>query len=277
MRKNVIYELFICILSVISVVFAIIDIASGLPQHLIIVDRIIYCIFVTDYLIRFIKDNEKKYFFKHNIIDLVAIIPFNSAFRALRITKSFRVFRLAKLSKLAKLSRLASVSGRLLSKSKRFLNTNGFKYMLISAGVLILVGGSLITYFEKMSFADGIWWAFVTTTTVGYGDISPSSSAGRIIACILMLVGIGLIGSLTSTITTFFMRTPNTLPDINDDKIQMVKILYDELSDDEKDAFKKSSNRFSLSDSFLSDTPFHIWIGKLLFISVYYSCATKVR
>lgn len=239
MRKNVIYELFICILSVISVVFAIIDIASGLPQHLIIVDRIIYCIFVTDYLIRFIKDNEKKYFFKHNIIDLVAIIPFNSAFRALRITKSFRVFRLAKLSKLAKLSRLASVSGRLLSKSKRFLNTNGFKYMLISAGVLILVGGSLITYFEKMSFADGIWWAFVTTTTVGYGDISPSSSAGRIIACILMLVGIGLIGSLTSTITTFFMRTPNTLPDINDDKIQMVKILYDELSDDEKDAFKK--------------------------------------
>lgn len=239
MRKKVIYEILICILSVISVIFAIVDIASRLPQYLIAVDRVIYFIFVADYLIRFIKDNDKKYFFKHNVIDLVAIIPFNSAFRVLRVTKSFRVFRLAKLSKLAKLSRLASVSGRLLSKSKRFLNTNGFKYMLISAGVLILIGGSLITYFEKMSFADGIWWAFVTTTTVGYGDISPSSSAGRIIACILMLVGIGLIGSLTSTITTFFMRTTDSISDINDEKIQMVKILYDKLSDDEKDVFKE--------------------------------------
>lgn len=60
-------------------------------------------------------------------------------------------------------------------------------------------------YLEKMSFQDALWWSFVTTTTVGYGDLSPVTGLGRIVAAVLMLVGIGLIDSLTSSITTFFI------------------------------------------------------------------------
>jgi len=44
-----------------------------------------------------------------------------------------------------------------------------------------------------MSFSDALWWSFVTTTTVGYGDLSPVSGTGRFIASLLMIVGIGLI------------------------------------------------------------------------------------
>ena len=51
---------------------------------------------------------------------------------------------------------------------------------------------------------DALWWAFVTSTTVGYGDISPSTGAGRIVAVILMLMGIGLVSMLTGTIATYF-------------------------------------------------------------------------
>jgi voltage-gated potassium channel len=50
---------------------------------------------------------------------------------------------------------------------------------------------------EKMDLNDAIWWAFVTATTVGYGDISPASPGGRIVAVVLMLVGIGFISTLT--------------------------------------------------------------------------------
>lgn len=76
--------------------------------------------------------------------------------------------------------------------------------MVAASAACIITGGILIHFTEGMSFADGIWWAFVTATTVGYGDISPSTLSGRIIASVLMIVGIGLIGSLTSTITALF-------------------------------------------------------------------------
>lgn len=52
---------------------------------------------------------------------------------------------------------------------------------------------------------DSLWWAIATTTTVGYGDISPHTEIGRVVAVVLMLLGIGLIGSVTSTVTAFFL------------------------------------------------------------------------
>lgn len=236
MKRNI-YEFFICILAVISVIFAIVDITNGLPDYVKIIDQIIYIIFVIDYFTRFIASNNKKEFIKKNIFDLIAIIPVNSAFRAFKAFKAFRLVKITKLAKLSKLSRLFTVSSRLLSKCQRFLNTNGFKYIIIVSCMLIVVGGTLISFFEGMSFTDGIWWAFVTTTTVGYGDISPSTGAGRVIACILMITGIGLIGSLTSSITSYFMNDNNS-GEISNDKINMVLKLYDELNDSEKEEFK---------------------------------------
>lgn len=235
--KKIIYEIFICILAVVSVIFAIIDITKGLADYIKIIDDIIYIIFVADYIIRFAISKNKKRFVKDNIFDLIAIIPVNSAFRVFRTFKAFRLMKLAKLTKLTKLSRLFAVSSRLLNKCQKFLNTNGFKYVLAVSCILVMVGGTLISFFEGMSFTDGLWWAFVTTTTVGYGDISPSTGAGRIIACILMITGIGLIGSLTSSITSYFMKD-NSSEEISNDKINMVLKLYDELNTSEKEQFK---------------------------------------
>ena len=111
--------------------------------------------------------------------------------------------------------------------------------MLMLCITLIIIGSVCIMFFEQMSFSDAIWWSFVTTTTVGYGDISPSSIGGRIVATILMLAGIGLIGSLTSTITTFFMHgaSSNT---VSTDKVDMVLTMYNSLSDEEKELFKNN-------------------------------------
>jgi voltage-gated potassium channel len=52
---------------------------------------------------------------------------------------------------------------------------------------------------------NSLWWAIATTTTVGYGDISPHTEVGRFVAVALMILGIGLIGSVTSTVTAFFV------------------------------------------------------------------------
>ena len=140
--------------------------------------------------------------------------------------------------KFTKLLKVSSLSARGLSKTKKFLNVNGFKYVLLATFIAILLGTIGMMNFENMNFQDALWWSFVTATTVGYGDLSPSTGAGRIIASFLMLVGIGLIGSLTSTITSFFLSN-NDETIINSDKIDMVKTLYDKLSESEKEDFIK--------------------------------------
>ncbi len=56
-----------------------------------------------------------------------------------------------------------------------------------------------------MTFSDALWWNMVTTTTVGYGDISPETPGGRILAGILMIVGIGFLGMVTGSVATCFV------------------------------------------------------------------------
>lgn len=234
---TVIYEIVFGILAIISVIFAIIDIRSGLSSWQQYVDLSIWIIFVIDYAARLILSKSKNIFIKNNVLDLIAIIPFNSA---LRILRSFKFLRLLKFMKILKMARLIALLGRFFKKIKTFLDINGFKYILLFSIVLIFIGGLSISYIENKTLSDGIWWAFVTTTTVGYGDISPSTNIGRIIACILMIVGVGLIGSLTSTITSYFMKFGSKQETyISNDKVNMVLKLYNELNDNEKDIFNK--------------------------------------
>jgi len=93
---------------------------------------------------------------------------------------------------------------------KEILGRRGLVYTTAITTFLILVGGGGLAILEpqtvKGGYGDGIWWAIVTASTVGYGDISPSTLPGRIIAVLLMLVGIGLMSTLAASITTYFVQ-----------------------------------------------------------------------
>ena len=220
------YDITTGILALFAVSLAIIDMDRGLNEWQRIADNIVLAVFVVDYVVRLCVAKNKKIFFKENIFDLVAIFPFSSFFRAFRIV---RLAKLAKLVKLSKMSRLVSYSLRLLKRVRAFLDTNGFKYVLALSCGLVAIGGVAIHFAEGMELSDGFWWAFVTTTTVGYGDISPSTATGRAIAIILMITGIGLIGSLTSTITSFFLNLKPENPEHKDEILSVVRTQLDDL------------------------------------------------
>ena len=79
-------------------------------------------------------------------------------------------------------------------------------YYIFSSNSCIILFSSILSVVEEKSFSDSLWWALVTVTTVGYGDIVPVSLFGKWIAVLLMLVGIGTIGMLTSALTNFFCK-----------------------------------------------------------------------
>src|SRR5690242_20249076 len=85
--------------------------------------------------------------------------------------------------------------------------------VLIAAGATLMLGAWLVLLFEENAkgsnipnYPDALWWAMVTVTTVGYGDRFPVTSGGRDVAIVLMLVGIGLIGVLTATVASVFIK-----------------------------------------------------------------------
>jgi len=181
-------------------IFEIIDLSVN-PYF--IIDIIILGIFIFDYVLRFILSKNKLSFIKSNIPDLLAIIPLNSLFSFFRV---FRLLKFTRLLKLTKLLRLYGFIGKIKNKLDRFLHTNGFIYMIYISLTLILSSSFIMMYVEKQSFFDALWWSIVTCTTVGYGDISPATPFGRVVAIFLMIFGIGFISMLTGTITTFFSQ-----------------------------------------------------------------------
>lgn len=227
------------LLSLIVVAIAVIQFSVEIPPNinkvLEITDFIIWVLFVIDYVLRLMIAQNKKHFLIHHKIDLITILPFNSLFRIARL------FKITRLMKLLKLTKGIVFLNKFSDQLKLFLKTNNFHYMLITTVITIFIGAGLISIAENMKFDDALWWSYVTATTVGYGDISPSTSIGRIIASILMIVGIGFLGMLTSTISMFFLTRKSKLS-YKDEMIENIKNKLDDidsLSDEDIDDIGK--------------------------------------
>ena len=214
--------LLLALISVVLVIFGFMDVIDLHNPPYNIIDLMIWIVFIVDYLWRFFTSKEKFRFIIDNIFDLLAILPSNAIFTVFRLGRIFRLARLTKLLKLTRLLRVVGLTGKLEKKVGKLLRTNGLLYIFYLNSFIVLVGSSILSVVEEKSFSDSLWWALVTVTTVGYGDIVPASIFGKWLAVLLMLVGIGTIGMLTSALTNFFVK------DNPDEQIKLDK-LQDEL------------------------------------------------
>ncbi|MBO0588589.1 potassium channel family protein [Sporosarcina sp. E16_8] len=192
MKKiTITYEILMLILVIVSLLFAFSE-----NEQIVLYDRIIWIIFVIDYTVRFLRSENKWTYVKKHPLELVAIIPFDSIFRVARFVRFFRIIR------------LLGIGSRFLKPVYSILKTNGLDKLLMVAVVLLFIIPIPIVLVEPSinTFTDALWWAVVTTTTVGYGDLSPTTPLGRVLAVVLMLVGIGIIGTFTSAITSYFSK-----------------------------------------------------------------------
>lgn len=197
-----IYDVVIGILALVATFVVVLQFSKNITgiqlMYLNIMDNIVYLIFVFDFVIRWGLSKNKRSFIKNHYIDLIALLPFH-------------FFTNSPYGSVFKLLRVITYVLRLIHNIRDILYTNGFIYSLGSATIITIIGSFAIYFFERdssttiKSYGDALWWSIVTVTTVGYGDISPTTSAGRVIAAILMLSGIGFLSMLTSTVSTYFI------------------------------------------------------------------------
>jgi voltage-gated potassium channel len=116
--------------------------------------------------------------------------PFLSAFAPIRLLRLLRVLRLIRLAPIM----------------RRVFSVEGLRYAAILVAVTLVTSGVAFAAVEPHRTAlEGIYWALTTMTTVGYGDLSPTTTGGRVLAAVVMIVGIGFVAIVTGAVAERFL------------------------------------------------------------------------
>jgi voltage-gated potassium channel len=162
----------------------------------LILDYFIWALFAVDLIVKTaISPHRLAYLRRHWLEVLVVVIPF---FRPLRILRIFVFGSRAWVG----MRRLVNVD---------FLLVYGVGLVIIAATVVASVEGGEGASIH--SFADALWWAVVTITTVGYGDMVPITLVGRAIAFVLMLGGIAFFSGMTANLASFLIKSKDSQKD----------------------------------------------------------------
>ncbi len=111
----------------------------------------------------------------------------------------------ARLLRLLRLARLFLI----VKRARRVFSTEGLRYATLIVILVVIGGGTAFSVVEPkqhISAWDGVWWAVETVTTVGYGDIYPKTTAGRMIAIVVMASGIGFVALFTGALAQRFLQ-----------------------------------------------------------------------
>jgi voltage-gated potassium channel len=94
-----------------------------------------------------------------------------------------------------------------LKRFLRFIQRENLHRLLLIIAILLVISTVGLAFFETgIGWTNALWWSIVTLTTVGYGDIAPTTFAGRIIGVVVMIFGIGMLGMFTATIASIFVE-----------------------------------------------------------------------
>lgn len=206
-------------LMLVSIVGSLIPLAFKTENTIfLVIDKTAMGIFIIDYLLRWATADFKyekrgilsflKYpFSPMAIIDLLSILPslsiVNNGFKALRVLRMIRTLRVFRVLKVVRYSKSFQIIGNVVRSSKESLIAVGvlaIGYIVVSALVIFNVEPDSFD-----NFFEAVYWATVSLTTVGYGDIYPVSTLGRVITMVSSIFGIAVVALPAGIITAGYM------------------------------------------------------------------------
>ncbi|RZS64584.1 voltage-gated potassium channel [Agromyces ramosus] len=205
--KSTGYEIFIGVLSILSILnlvlmYALVD-DPALNTVLRVMNILFSAIFLADFAYRLTTAPKRgAYFFRHyGWADLLASLPFAE----LKVLRLFRVVRVVRL--------MREVGPRTIWRTLVKDRAGSALYALLLMGVLVLQFGSLtMLYLEEdapganiTTASDALWYTIVTISTVGYGDYYPVTNPGRFAGVVIIVVGVGIFGTFTGYLANLFL------------------------------------------------------------------------
>lgn len=197
-----VFDITIQIFILISLITFTFDTLPDIPEDVAVilqtVETFTLILFSVEYVLRIIvAKNKLKYIFSfYGLIDLLAVAPFYLTvgidLRTIRILRFLRIFRLMKITRY-------NAASRRFTLALRIAREEIIMFLFVSA-TMIYIAAVGIYYFENeaqpenfASVFHSLWWAVITLTTVGYGDIYPITVGGRVFTFLMLLVGVGII------------------------------------------------------------------------------------
>ncbi len=209
--KNIGYEVFIGLLSILSILnltlSALFRQEQSLQYVVLIMNALFMPIFLADFFYRlFTAESKSGYFFRNfGWADLLSSVPLAPQFKILRVFRLWRVIRLMRNFGLRNLTRefVADRAGNAL------LTVVFLVFCVLEFGSLgVLAAEQSAPGANITNASSALWWAYVTITTVGYGDRFPVTNAGRLVGVLVMTAGVGLFGTLSGFLANTFLAPP---------------------------------------------------------------------
>lgn len=175
---------------------------SGVDDPLVAVgDWLVWGVFTLEYLVMIALAGDRLTYARRNWLSAAIVVLSFPAMPA--------VLTLAGLARLARLARLVFVGLRGMQALKRAVGRAGLLYVLGCTVLLVFLGAAVLAVVEPETVHGdvwhGVWWALVTATTVGYGDIAPVTIWGRLVGVALMIAGVGMVATLSASIAAAFI------------------------------------------------------------------------
>ncbi|HAQ38550.1 MAG TPA: ion transporter [Saprospirales bacterium] len=208
--------LILILISILTVIAETTSLYDAKYHHVfIVIEWFISILFTIEYLLRiWVSSKPRKYIFSfYGIIDLLAILPLYISLiffqaKSMTVIRALRLLRVFRILKLGHFTRQSMVIARSIRQSMPKITV--FFYFVV---ILVVVFGSIMYLVEGgvnegfSSIPQSIYWAVVTLTTVGYGDVSPITPLGKFLSSLLMIAGYAIIAVPTGIITAEMGRT----------------------------------------------------------------------
>lgn len=192
-----IYEIVVCSLAFCAFILALINFTGLGSPPTYLASLVLYLYFLADFCVALMLCPTwaaRRQYVREHQWELIALIPANYFVPD------------PDLKHLLQLLRSIAYLMRLMNRARNFFDTCGFKYAIAFFLMLITLGTWSFSKHEGLDMLNSGWWAITTVTTVGYGDIVPTTPVGKLIGMGLMLIGVIFFGLITSTITAYITR-----------------------------------------------------------------------
>lgn len=215
--KILFFDIYLPFIIIVNLIVTIFETEPNYIEHynsFSLVDQIIFGSFMIEYIIRIIhsiRHKEPYILTRVGILDLVAISPI---FFPIEWVENFGLLKLIKLLRLLKIFRLSkyiktfSILERVFVKNMELLILSGFMsfIILLLASILMFSVENIIQPDEFPSVSATMWWAISTFTTIGYGDVYPVTTIGKLISASIALFGIAIFAIPTGIISAGFIH-----------------------------------------------------------------------